>query len=202
MEGRRRDGSDDDESVRRYSSRIDLPEKIYMMVQIVDVTGVKASESMISKGEKVMENDMLSLIKLMNEVLKLNGIMGDEDVKLPRKLQNCAANFPEVKERRYRKVKDWEVVATRIDGGWHEALMTTEDSRRSSIGDSDQITHGGVPSVWEIQSRKPQIPPKSSHRLRNLRGVSGRKSSFLGDLDSGFQIRKLKMFPGRMRRNF
>ncbi|CAL1411338.1 unnamed protein product [Linum trigynum] len=45
-----------------------------------------AFESMISKGEKVIENDMLSLIKLMNEVLKLNEIMG---MKMSNYRGNC-----------------------------------------------------------------------------------------------------------------
>lgn len=45
-------------------------------------------ESIISKGGKVVETDVLSLIeKLMNQLLKLDGIMADGDVKLQRKLQ-------------------------------------------------------------------------------------------------------------------
>ncbi|CAI0463380.1 unnamed protein product [Linum tenue] len=49
---------------------------------------VSALESVISKGGKVAEKDVLSLIELlMNELLKLDGIMGDGDVKLQRKLQ-------------------------------------------------------------------------------------------------------------------
>ncbi|CAI0546997.1 unnamed protein product [Linum tenue] len=49
---------------------------------------VSALESVIGKGGKVAEKDVLSLIELlMNELLKLDGIMGDGDVKLQRKLQ-------------------------------------------------------------------------------------------------------------------
>ncbi|CAN1226367.1 BAG family molecular chaperone regulator 1 [Linum grandiflorum] len=49
---------------------------------------VSALESVIGKGGKVEEKQVLSLIELlMNELLKLDGIMGDEDVKLQRKLQ-------------------------------------------------------------------------------------------------------------------
>ncbi|CAN1158902.1 BAG family molecular chaperone regulator 1 [Linum perenne] len=49
---------------------------------------VSALELVISKGGKVAEKDMLSLIELlMNELLKLDGIMGDGDVKLQRKMQ-------------------------------------------------------------------------------------------------------------------
>ncbi|CAL1358506.1 unnamed protein product [Linum trigynum] len=90
-------------------------------------------------------------------------------------------------------------------------------SRRSSVGDSDQITRGGVPFVWEIQPGKPRIPPKSlpqtaprlssasSLSLRNLPGVSGRKRSFLanrikkfGSGISDLVVGKLKRVPDRI----
>lgn len=47
-----------------------------------------ALETIISKGGKVVETDVLSLIeKLMNQLIKLDGIMVDGDVKLQRKMQ-------------------------------------------------------------------------------------------------------------------
>ncbi|KAM7272543.1 hypothetical protein ACFE04_027206 [Oxalis oulophora] len=49
---------------------------------------VSAIESIISKGGKVAEKNVLNLIELlMNQLIKLDGIMGDGDVKLQRKLQ-------------------------------------------------------------------------------------------------------------------
>ncbi|XP_022734871.1 BAG family molecular chaperone regulator 1-like isoform X2 [Durio zibethinus] len=49
---------------------------------------VSALESIISKGGKVEEKYVLNLIELlMNQLLKLDGIMGDGDVKLQRKMQ-------------------------------------------------------------------------------------------------------------------
>lgn len=43
---------------------------------------------MISKGGKVAENDVVSLIELlMSQLLKLDGIIADGDVKLQRKMQ-------------------------------------------------------------------------------------------------------------------
>lgn len=49
---------------------------------------VIALETIISKGGKVVETDVLSLIeKLMNQLIKLDGIMVDGDVKLQRKMQ-------------------------------------------------------------------------------------------------------------------
>ncbi|GJZ47877.1 BAG family molecular chaperone regulator 1-like protein [Tanacetum coccineum] len=49
---------------------------------------VSALESVISKGGKVAEKTMLNLIELlMNQLLKLDGIMAEGDVKLQRKIQ-------------------------------------------------------------------------------------------------------------------
>ncbi|WJX66459.1 hypothetical protein P8452_51016 [Trifolium repens] len=49
---------------------------------------VSAFESIISKGGKVVESDVLGLIELlMNQLLKLDGIIADGDVKLQRKMQ-------------------------------------------------------------------------------------------------------------------
>lgn len=49
---------------------------------------MSAFESIITKGGKVAETDVLNLIELlMNQLLKLDGIMADGDVKLQRKLQ-------------------------------------------------------------------------------------------------------------------
>ncbi|KAL0317745.1 UNVERIFIED_CONTAM: BAG family molecular chaperone regulator 1 [Sesamum angustifolium] len=49
---------------------------------------VSALESVISKGGKVAEKDVVNLIELlMNQLLKLDGIIADGDVKLQRKMQ-------------------------------------------------------------------------------------------------------------------
>lgn len=49
---------------------------------------VSALDSIISKGGKVAESDVLGLIELlMNQLLKLDGIIADGDVKLQRKMQ-------------------------------------------------------------------------------------------------------------------
>ncbi|CAL0328637.1 unnamed protein product [Lupinus luteus] len=49
---------------------------------------VSAFESITSKGGKIAETDMLSLIELlMNQLLKLDGIIADGDLKLQRKIQ-------------------------------------------------------------------------------------------------------------------
>ncbi|CAI9775004.1 unnamed protein product [Fraxinus pennsylvanica] len=49
---------------------------------------VSAFDSVISKGGKVAEKDLVNLIELlMNQLLKLDGINADGDVKLQRKMQ-------------------------------------------------------------------------------------------------------------------
>lgn len=49
---------------------------------------MSAFESVISKGGKVAEKTLLNLIELlMNQLLKLDGIMAEGDVKLQRKMQ-------------------------------------------------------------------------------------------------------------------
>ncbi|CAL5364341.1 unnamed protein product [Camellia sinensis] len=49
---------------------------------------VSALESVISRGGKVVEKDVLNLTELlMNQLLKLDGIIGDGDVNLQRKMQ-------------------------------------------------------------------------------------------------------------------
>ena len=57
---------------------------------------VSALESVISKGGNVTERDVLGLIELlMDQLLKLDGIVADGDVKLQRKLQvNPLFTFP------------------------------------------------------------------------------------------------------------
>ncbi|KAK4749700.1 hypothetical protein SAY87_027149 [Trapa incisa] len=49
---------------------------------------VSALDSIVSKGGKVVEADVLTLIeRLMNQLLKLDGIVADGEVKLQRKMQ-------------------------------------------------------------------------------------------------------------------
>lgn len=49
---------------------------------------VSALEAIVSKGKRVAEGDVLTLIELlMNELLKLDAIMADGDVKLQRRMQ-------------------------------------------------------------------------------------------------------------------
>ena len=58
---------------------------------------MSALETIITKGAKVAEQDVLKVIEqLMNQLLKLDGIMGEGDVKLQRKMQVCHCYRPMV----------------------------------------------------------------------------------------------------------
>lgn len=60
----------------------------FYLIFLVSNPQVSALESIITKGAKVAETDMLNLIELlMNQLLKLDGIVADGDVKLQRKMQ-------------------------------------------------------------------------------------------------------------------
>lgn len=49
---------------------------------------VSALETIMSKGKKVAEGDVINLIEqLMNQLLKLDGVIADGDVKLQRRSQ-------------------------------------------------------------------------------------------------------------------
>lgn len=57
-------------------------------MRVNEIEQVSALESVISKGGKVAEKQVVNLTELlMNELLKLDGIVADGDVKLQRRLQ-------------------------------------------------------------------------------------------------------------------
>lgn len=57
-------------------------------MRLIEIEQLSAIESVISKGGKVAEKQVVNLTELlMNELLKLDGIVADGDVKLQRRLQ-------------------------------------------------------------------------------------------------------------------
>lgn len=55
---------------------------------------MSALESIINKGGKVVETDLIKLTEfLMNQLLKLDGIVADGDIKLQRKMQVLLKTF-------------------------------------------------------------------------------------------------------------
>ncbi|KAK7364291.1 hypothetical protein VNO80_12835 [Phaseolus coccineus] len=98
---------------------------------------VSAFESIISKGGKVVETDVLNLIELlMNQLLKLDGITADGDVKLQRKMQ----------------VKRVQKYVETLD------LLKVKNSVPSSNGDSapvqPQQKHSNVQRLGAVQEKQ------------------------------------------------
>ncbi|KAM0950282.1 putative Ubiquitin-like domain, BAG domain, Ubiquitin-like domain superfamily [Dioscorea sansibarensis] len=76
--------------MRRNAKLEQVSKSICQISLDVDKLGsqVSALETIVAKGGKVAENDVLNLIELlMNQLLKLDGIIADGDVKLQRRMQ-------------------------------------------------------------------------------------------------------------------
>ncbi|CAN4085280.1 unnamed protein product [Withania somnifera] len=71
---------------------------------------VSAFESIISKGAKVIEKDLVNVIELlMNQLLKLDGIVAEGDVKLQRKMQVISLSSAQ------QEISDFRFVALEMD---------------------------------------------------------------------------------------
>ncbi|KAJ1402514.1 Ubiquitin-like domain superfamily [Sesbania bispinosa] len=128
---------------------------------------VSALESIISKGGKVAETDVLSLIELlMNQLLKLDGIMADGDVKLQRKMQvkrvqkyvetldmlkikNSMASTngghapmkPQQKHSKVQRLAPIEEQPQSMSNGHHRLAPNVEQQPRNSNGHSLVVQH-------------------------------------------------------------
>ncbi|CAN1180608.1 BAG family molecular chaperone regulator 1 [Linum perenne] len=112
---------------------------------------VSALESVISKGAKVEEKQVLSLIELlMNELLKLDGIMGDGDVKLQRKLQV---------KRVQKYVETLDMLKAKNSNGTHKpSNQKQSNGHRLAVIDEEQHQEH-----QEQQQQQQQHPPKSTN---------------------------------------
>lgn len=58
---------------------------------------MSALETIVNKGQKVVESDVIRLTELlMNELLKLDAIVGEGDIKEKRKFQVLFPSFPQI----------------------------------------------------------------------------------------------------------
>ncbi|XP_050220813.1 BAG family molecular chaperone regulator 3 [Mercurialis annua] len=103
---------------------------------------VSALESIISKGGNIPEKTLLNLIELlMNQLLKLDGIMGDGDVKLQRKMQ-------------VRRVQKY--VET-LD------MLKSKNSTPNGSNGNHKPTHSNGQRLAPIQEHQPR--PSNGHNL-------------------------------------
>ncbi|KAL9231045.1 hypothetical protein vseg_006315 [Gypsophila vaccaria] len=108
------------------------------------VSKVRAMESIICKGGRVGEKELLSLIELlMAQMIKLDGIIADGDVKLKRKLevkriQKYIENLDQLKARN-------AIMQNRRVGG-HVGLIVSQHQREQGNFSSGQIN---LATKWE-----------------------------------------------------
>ncbi|KNA09459.1 hypothetical protein SOVF_153400 [Spinacia oleracea] len=125
---------------------------------------VSALESVISKGGRVAEKDVVGVIELlMNELIKLDGITADGDVKLQRKMQ----------VRRVQKyVETLDVLKAKNSTPAANGAHTTnnENQQRYSNGNAkNSVIGNGYSQEKTSNLGKPPLP---SQRQRNSIGHS------------------------------
>ncbi|KAK8692712.1 hypothetical protein V6N13_070319 [Hibiscus sabdariffa] len=122
---------------------------------------VSALESIISKGGRVGEKDVVTLIELlMNQLLKLDAIMADGDVKLQRKLQ--------VKRvQKYVETLDMLKIKNSMPSNNGQKLAPTQEPRQPRRSGSDGVV---VTTKWETFDSLPAlvpVPSTSTSRTNN-----------------------------------
>ncbi|OIV89878.1 hypothetical protein TanjilG_14964 [Lupinus angustifolius] len=118
---------------------------------------VSAFESIISKGGKIAETDVISLIELlMNQLLKLDGIIVDGDVKLQRKMQV---------KRIQKYVETLDMLKAKISNVGHAPTQSQQKhsnaQRLAPIPEHPQIPSNGHHSLMPIEEPKKQQPQPS-----------------------------------------
>lgn len=147
---------------------------------------VSALESIISKGGKVVETDVLRLIELlMNQLLKLDGIMADGDIKLQRKIQvkrvqkyvetldilkvkNSMAKTngghaqmkPQQKHLNGKRLATIQEQPQSVSNGHHRLQQNVEQQQRDSNGNSNSEVV--VTTKWETFDSLPPLIPVTS----------------------------------------
>lgn len=117
---------------------------------------VSAMESVISRGGKVPETDVLGLIELlMNQLLRLDGIMAEGDVKLQRKMQvmrvqKCVETLDVLKVKNSKpamQVQQRSQQQSQVQSNGHKPIKTIREQElgRNSFGNSPRTSVGSSP---------------------------------------------------------
>ncbi|CAL0303415.1 unnamed protein product [Lupinus luteus] len=149
---------------------------------------VSAFESIISKGGKIVESDMLSLIELlMNQLLKLDSIIADGDVKLQRKMQvtrvqryvetldmlkvknsmpsSSSGHAPTQLQQKHSNGQRLAPIQElqQIHSSGHHSLIQIEETQEQQKPSRDSSTSGVVVSTkWETFDSMPPLVPVPS----------------------------------------
>ncbi|XP_022958564.1 BAG family molecular chaperone regulator 3-like [Cucurbita moschata] len=130
---------------------------------------VSALESIISKGGKVAEKTVLSLIELlMDQLIKLDGIVGDGDVKLQRKMQvrrvQKYVETLDILKIKNEKQTPVQVQPRNSDGSKpaHDQSQPSTENSSSSVHERKSTSETVVTTRWEIFDAMPPLVPTSS----------------------------------------
>ncbi|KAA8539877.1 hypothetical protein F0562_026569 [Nyssa sinensis] len=121
---------------------------------------VSALESVISRGGKVAEKDVLNLIELlMNQLLKLDGIIVDGDVKLQRKMQvRRVQKYVETLDT--LKIKNSMLSSNGSQIPSHSSPVQHHQQQRPS--------NGQVPSIQQQQAKHLPTQTQQQQQSRHL----------------------------------
>ncbi|CAL0333240.1 unnamed protein product [Lupinus luteus] len=158
---------------------------------------VSAFESIISKGGKIAETDVVSLIELlMNQLLKLDGIIAEGDVKLQRKMQvKRVQKYVETLDMLKAKISipscnvgqqmhsNGQRLAPipehpQIPSNGHHSLVPIDEPQQEQTSRDSSTSGVVVTTKWEtFDSMAPLIPvPSTSTPMTN--NISGHHNKF------------------------
>ncbi|KAF2311872.1 hypothetical protein GH714_027078 [Hevea brasiliensis] len=128
---------------------------------------VSALESVISKGGKVAEKTVINLIELlMNQLLKLDGIMADGDVKLQRKVQVRRV-------QKYVETLDMLKLKNSMPNGNGNHIPMRHQEKHNSNGQrlapiqEQSPRHSNGQTLIPIEEEQPRHLPAHRHQRQN-----------------------------------
>ncbi|KAJ6869706.1 BAG family molecular chaperone regulator 1-like [Populus alba x Populus x berolinensis] len=135
---------------------------------------VSALESVITKGGKVAEKTVLNLIELlMNQLLKLDGIMVDGDVKLQRKMQvkrvqRCVETLDMLKIKNSMANENGEQIKNPMPNGNGNHAPTQQQHHKHSNGQKLAPIQERQPRYTNGHSLIPIQEEQPRHSFDNL----------------------------------
>lgn len=135
---------------------------------------VSALESVITKGGKVAEKTVLNLIELlMNQLLKLDGIMVDGDVKLQRKMQvkrvqRCVETLDMLKIKNSMANENGEQIKNPMPNGNGNHAPTQQQHHKHSNGQKLAPIQERQPRYTNGRSLIPIQEEQPRHSFDNL----------------------------------
>ncbi|XP_010555653.1 PREDICTED: BAG family molecular chaperone regulator 1-like [Tarenaya hassleriana] len=125
---------------------------------------VSALETVINKGGRVLEKDLVKLIELlMNELLKLDGILADGDAKLQRKMQVRRV-------QKYVETLDVLKIKNSINGNGGQTRAKAEKQRRSSghkLEPIQELSNENPRQETGVQERVESLIDLPVHQYKN-----------------------------------